>query len=162
MIKYIENNSIFDSKADALINPVNCKGTMGKGIAKEFKYRFPECFPPYKKACDEGLLKPGILLLVSLNVQLDFFNWKRPSIILFPTKYHWREKSKLEWIEQGLYYLKNNYLSWGIRSVGMPKLGCGLGGLEWDEVKRLIEKYFIDDKLEIELYLSTTSLLENI
>jgi O-acetyl-ADP-ribose deacetylase (regulator of RNase III) len=154
MIRYIENNNIFDSKADAFVNPVNCKGTMGKGIALEFKKRFPESFLTYKQACDSGKLRPGTLLIVQLTVQPDLLGNKRPAVILFPTKNHWLDKSRIEWIDQGLIFLKEHYRTWGLKSIAMPQIGCGLGGLDWEQVKPLIEKYFKEEKIEIEVYLS--------
>ena len=154
MIHYINRKNFFDSKADALVNPVNCKGTMGKGIAKEFKERFPESFLPYKGACDTGKLKPGILLLVRSTGQPDLFMLKKPAVILFPTKKHWKDKSRLVWIKRGLIYLKKNYRQWGLKSIAMPQLGCGLGGLKWEQVKSLIEKFFKSEPVKVEIYLS--------
>jgi O-acetyl-ADP-ribose deacetylase (regulator of RNase III) len=144
MITIRENADIFGSTADALVNPVNCRGVMGKGLALQFKTRFPECFGPYKEACDAGLLRPGILVRVPSTYG--------PDIIMFPTKDHWREPSRLEWIEQGLAYLKAHYSEWGIRSLAMPKIGCGLGGLDWRDVRPLIEKYLADEPLQVEVY----------
>lgn len=154
MIRYIVDVNLFDSKADALVNPVNCKGTMGKGIAKEFKKRFPECFIPYKQACDNRKLVPGILMFVKLTVQPDLFEQKRHGIILFPTKDDWRGTSQIEWIEQGLSYLKNHYCQWNLKSIAMPTIGCGLGGLNWEQVKPIIEHYFMEEPVEIEIYLT--------
>lgn len=154
VIRYVENSNLFDSNADALINPVNCKGTMGKGIAREFSKRFPECVPPYKQACITGKLTPGVLLYVKLAIQPDFFAMRRPGIILFPTKNHWKDPSRLEWIDQGLHYLKSNYQLWGIRSVAMPQVGCGLGGLNWELVRPIVEEVFSGEPIEIEVYLS--------
>lgn len=156
MIRYIENANLFDSDTDALVNPVNCKGIMGKGIALEFRKRFPECLIPYKQACENRKLVPGKLLFVRLVVQPDLFGRKRPAIILFPTKDHWRDKSRIEWIEQGLIFLKNNYHEWSLKSLAMPQIGCGLGGLKWEQVKPLIGRYFNDEQIEIEVYLNAT------
>lgn len=156
MIKYIEDANIFDSRADAFVNPVNCRGVMGKGIALEFKKRFPESLIPYKQACDSRKLVPGKLLFVRLIIQPDLFERKRPGVILFPTKDNWRDKSRIEWIEQGLAYLKNSYSKWNLKSIAMPQIGCGLGGLKWEQVKPLIERYFNDDPVVIEIYLNAT------
>ncbi len=156
MITYREHSDIFHSTADALINPVNCKGVMGKGIAKEFRIRFAECMHPYKEACMNGKLILGRLMICHLDVQLDLFEWKTPHIILFPTKNHWRGKSRLEWIDMGLAYLKSHYQQWELKSVAMPPLGCGLGGLYWQDVQPLVEKHFSNEPLEIEVYLDTT------
>lgn len=154
MIEYIENRDIFDSEADAFVNPVNSKGTMGKGIALEFKKRFPEYFPPYKHACDVGKLRPGNLLFVQITVLPEYFGCKKPAVIMFPTKNHWRGKSRIEWIEKGLDFLRKHYREWRLNSIAMPQLGCGLGGLEWDQVEPLIEKYFKNEPIKVEVYLS--------
>jgi O-acetyl-ADP-ribose deacetylase (regulator of RNase III) len=154
MVRYINKTKLFNNRADALVNPVNCKGIMGKGIAKEFKKRYPECYLPYMQACKKGKLVPGKLMIVRLTVQPDLFMNLRPAIILFPTKYHWKRKSQLKWIEQGLRYLKKHYRKWGLRSIAMPQLGCGLGGLDWMMVKSLIEKHFKNEPLRVEVYLS--------
>lgn len=157
MLRYEEHSNLFESKANALVNPVNCKGVMGKGIAKEFRKRFPECMRPYKEACMNGKLVPGRLMMCHLDVQLDFFEWKTPSVILFPTKDHWRGKSRLEWIDQGLTYLKDHYQQWGLKSVAMPQIGCGLGGLRWQDVLPLFEKYFANEPLEVEVYIDAVN-----
>jgi O-acetyl-ADP-ribose deacetylase (regulator of RNase III) len=157
MIKYINNGDLFCSTADALVNPVNCKGAMGKGIAKEFKKRFPECMQPYKAACASGKLVPGKIMRCHLEVQLDFFNNNSPNVLLFPTKEHWKKKSRIEWIDQGLYYLKEHYKEWNLKSIAMPQLGCGLGGLRWEDVKPLLEKYFANEPVEVEVYISAVS-----
>jgi G:T/U-mismatch repair DNA glycosylase/O-acetyl-ADP-ribose deacetylase (regulator of RNase III) len=155
MIKYVEQGDIFDSTADALVNPVNCVGVMGKGLAKQFKDRFPECVPPYEEACARESLVPGRLILVRTLVQPDLFSANRPAVILFPTKKHWRGKSQLKWIEAGLQELKSSYRDWGIRSVAMPQIGCGLGGLNWEDVKRIIVRFFDQEELHVHLYLQS-------
>lgn len=157
MITYITNGDIFKSHADALVNPVNCKGIMGKGIALEFKKRFPEIMPIYKEACDKGKLSPGTLLFVRCVVQPDLFDEIKPGVILFPTKIHWRDKSKIEWIEKGLIFLKGHYKEWGLYFIAMPQIGCGLGGLPWEKVKNCIEKHFLDEPLKVEVYIKKYS-----
>ncbi len=161
MVHHIENEDIFRSTADALVNPVNCRGVMGKGIALEFKKRFPEIMPIYKEACKKKKLVPGKLMFIRIIAELtaneDLFEEglaKRPAIILFPTKDHWRDKSKIEWIEAGLIELKKNYKEWGLNSISMPKIGCGLGGLAWEDVKVLIENHFSYEPVEIHVYIS--------
>lgn len=153
MIKYIEGQNIFNSKAEALVNPVNCSGIMGKGLALEFKKSFPEILTPYKQACKNSRLQPGILVLVHLLIQPDLFNFNRHKIVLFPTKKHWKGKSQIAWIEMGLIYLVEHYAEWNLKSIAMPKIGCGLGGLSWNEVKPLIEKYLEKELLEVEVYI---------
>jgi len=157
MIKYIEQKDIFESTANALVNPVNCVGVMGKGLAKGFKQLFPECVPPYEEACSRETLSPGKLIFVRTCVQPDLFCTARPAIILFPTKKHWRGKSQLRWIEAGLQKLKNSYRDWGIASVAIPQLGCGLGGLEWKDVKEVIERLFEQEDLEVNIYIQSNS-----
>lgn len=156
MLRYIENGSLFDSDADALVNTVNCVGTMGKGLAKEFAKQFPECVGPYKSACKSKKLRPGSLMFVKLEVKAEFEISSRPAVILFPTKDHWRGKSKLEWIDEGLTNLKLSYKDWGLTSVALPKIGCGLGGLDWKQVKSLLEARFSEDPLDVQVYLART------
>jgi O-acetyl-ADP-ribose deacetylase (regulator of RNase III) len=155
MIRYIAEESIFNSTADVLVNPVNCRGVMGKGLALEFKRRFPECEGPYKSACESGQLRPGGLVLVRLQVELEITSVRRPGIVLFATKDHWRGRSKIEWIEHGLASLKQRYSTWGVRSMGVPALGCGLGGLRWEDVKPLVERYLEQEAVDVEVYLTS-------
>lgn len=161
MVKYLNEGNLFKSNADALVNPVNCKGVMGKGIALQYKSKYPECFVLYKKACDKNILKPGKLLFVRINKQADLFIKNNNYIILFPTKNHWIGKSKIKWIEDGLKYLKQNYKKYYLKSIAMPQIGCGLGGLKWEEVKQIIEKYFAKEEVVIEIYMSAIREYEN-
>ncbi len=151
MIEYIENRDLFESHAEVLVNTVNCKGVMGKGIALEFKHRFPDCYPKYKKSCHGGSLKPGGIIYIDRR---DLFNNK--DIAHFATKNHWRGKSELQWIDSGLGILIDELSKRHIRSVAMPALGCGLGGLNWNDVKPLVEKYFKYSDIKAEVYLSAT------
>lgn len=127
MIKFIKGN-IFDSDAEALVNAVNTVGVMGKGIALEFKKRFPKNFEIYKGVCDANMLSIGDILIVEDG----------KTIINFPTKIHWRDNSKYEYIESGLRNLKEELKDLNIPSVAIPALGCGLGGLDWKIVKKMI------------------------
>jgi O-acetyl-ADP-ribose deacetylase (regulator of RNase III) len=127
--------SLFDTDAEALVNTVNTVGVMGKGIALQFKERFPQNFDLYAKACERGDLHPGKMLLTETG-QLTNPRY----IINFPTKKHWREKSKLWYIDQGLSALVEVIDQYQIRSVALPPLGCGNGGLDWQTVKPLIEQ----------------------
>jgi len=132
MITYVRTN-IFESRADVLVNTVNTVGVMGKGLAKEFKRIYPDMFDIYQKFCENGSLTIGKLQL-----------YKTPNkwILNFPTKANWRSPSKLEYIEQGLEKFVLNYNRLAIKSIAFPMLGCGNGGLSWeDEVKPLMEKY---------------------
>lgn len=138
MIKETSGN-LFEAKTEALINAVNCVGVMGKGIALQFKQKFPaEYFTAYKLACQNGELAIGKVQVFELeNVQTN------PRFIInFPTKNHWREPSKIEYIESGLQSLVEAVERYEIKSIAMPALGCGLGGLEWAAVRGLVEKFF--------------------
>lgn len=132
---------IFTGRADAIINTVNCVGAMGKGLAKSFADRFPAIVPPYKEACATGALKPGVLLETAVDPKTGAIDPNGSLRILnFPTKNDWREPSRIEWIDQGLVAL-SDWLTANpqVRSIALPPLGCGLGGLNWAEVAPLIQ-----------------------
>lgn len=124
--------SILESSAQTLVNTVNCVGVMGKGIALAFKEREPKMFTAYEKLCEQKKLAPGKLWLWQ-----GVDSW----VLNFPTKKHWRNPSKLEWIEAGLKKFVSAYAALGIREISFPRLGCGNGGLDWDEVRPLMESY---------------------
>jgi O-acetyl-ADP-ribose deacetylase (regulator of RNase III) len=128
------NVSIFDSGAEVLVNPVNCVGVMGAGLALAFKKNFPHCYPPYAEACRKKSLRPGSILLIA--PQGTF-----PGILCFPTKDHWRKPSRLEWVEAGLACIAENATKWGVGSLAMPLIGCGLGGLLWNDVRQAIHRH---------------------
>jgi O-acetyl-ADP-ribose deacetylase (regulator of RNase III) len=134
--------SLMESSAQTLVNTVNCVGVMGNGVAREFKERDPQMFGAYKRICDEGKLAPGKLWL-----------WKGADYwtLNFPTKMHWRNPSKMEWIEAGLKKFVGAYEKHGIREISFPRLGCGNGGLDWNEVRPLMERYL--EKLPIQVYI---------
>lgn len=143
MITYTTGD-IFTSDMRVLVNPVNTVGVMGKGLAKQFKIRFPTMFTAYKAACENNTLTVGKLHLYRTDAK-----W----ILNFPTKGHWRAKSKLADIESGLQQFLHIYQSEEIESVAFPMLGCGLGGLDWQlEVKPLMENYLKDLSIPIEIY----------
>lgn len=128
---------ILQSGAEALVNTVNTVGVMGKGIALQFKEAFPANFKAYIQACKDNKLKPGELLAVR-DTNLIYGN---KLIINFPTKVHWRHPSKYEYIEQGLIALRKLIKNENIKSIAIPPLGCGNGGLDWDKVKPMMEKH---------------------
>ncbi|SDM10995.1 O-acetyl-ADP-ribose deacetylase (regulator of RNase III), contains Macro domain [Catalinimonas alkaloidigena] len=146
MIHYTKGN-LLESKAEALVNTVNTVGVMGKGIALQFKEQYPHNFKVYKRACEQKELTVGQLLIV----EEETLNGRR-SIINFPTKAHWKGKSKYEYIESGLQALTAEIKARGFQSVALPPLGCGNGGLEWPRVKALIEQYLHDSPADIWVY----------
>jgi len=135
---------ILKSKAQTLINTVNCVGIMGKGIALEFKTRFPEMFTDYAERCQRKELKLGVPYLFARSTL--------PNIINFPTKDHWKSVSRIDDIERGLQYLLDHYKDWGVISLAIPPLGCGNGQLEWRAVGPLIYRYASKMNIPVELY----------
>jgi O-acetyl-ADP-ribose deacetylase (regulator of RNase III) len=133
MIRYKQGN-LFESNTDALVNAVNTVGIMGKGIALMFKQAFPDNFTQYEAACKAGKVKVGHVFAVE---RYEMFGPKW--IINFPTKQHWRHPSKIEWVTEGLKALRAFIAEREIKSIAIPPLGCGLGGLDWQEVRREIE-----------------------
>ena len=129
--------NLLETDADALVNTVNCDGFMGKGIALQFKQAFPRNFKVYEEACRAGAVVPGRMLV------FDNGGLLRPRFIInFPTKRHWRNKSRIEDIDAGLKALVHEVRRLQIRSIALPPLGCGLGGLNWHEVRPMIEAAF--------------------
>jgi len=122
--------NILQADAEALVNTVNCVGIMGRGIAAQFKVAYPANFTVYKRACDRGEVQPGHMLTVPTG------SLTNPRFIInFPTKRHWKGKSRIEDIETGLIDLKRVIRAHGIYSIAIPPLGAGLGGLNWTDVK---------------------------
>lgn len=138
MIHYTQGN-LLDANVDALVNTVNTVGVMGKGIALMFKERFPKNMQAYSKACKAGEVFTGKMFVTHTD-ELIGPQW----IINFPTKQHWRAKSKMEWIEDGLDDLRQFILENRIHSIAIPPLGAGNGGLEWKTVKPKIEQALAD------------------
>lgn len=134
MSKILQGN-ILSAEADALVNTVNTVGIMGKGVALQFKRAFPENYKRYTEACERGEVQLGSVLVYSRGT-LD-----RPKYIInFPTKGHWRSSSRLEDIESGLQDLVHKVAELDVNSIALPPLGCGNGGLEWEQVHTLIEQ----------------------
>ncbi len=134
-MKYVKGN-LLTAPTEALVNTVNTVGVMGKGIALQFKEAFPANFKKYVDACKKKELQPGTLLVVKQQTLEG-----SKIIINFPTKTEWRLKSKYEYIEQGLMALVKTIQEYPIKSIAIPPLGCGNGGLEWGKVKALIEAH---------------------
>ncbi len=137
----IINASIFDSPAQTLVNTVNTVGVMGKGIAKEYKKRYPQMFKEYKHLCETRKMEIGSLHIWRGN------RW----VLNFPTKTTWKKPSKIEYVEDGLKTFVQWYARMGIRSISFPPLGCGNGNLCWDEVKPLMLRYLLN--LDISVYI---------
>lgn len=143
-----KQGNLLKADAEALVNTVNCVGVMGKGIALQFKQAFPDCFKEYKRACDRDEVQPGHMQVHDRNSYLN------PRFIInFPTKRHWKGKSRMEDVESGLAALRKTILDLGVRSVAVPPLGCGNGGLEWNTVRSRIEAVLGDlPDVEIQLF----------
>jgi O-acetyl-ADP-ribose deacetylase (regulator of RNase III) len=133
MIRYTEGN-LLDSGCDAVVNTVNTVGVMGKGIALMFKEAFPANFRAYEAACRRGDVRTGEMFVTERPPMLGAPRW----IVNFPTKQHWRGKSRIEWIREGLLDLRRWIVEKEIRSIAIPPLGSGQGGLDWQAVKPLI------------------------
>lgn len=133
MITY-KTGDIFKEDADAIVNTVNCVGVMGRGIALQFKKRFPENFKVYEVACKQKEVVPGKMFVHKTGSLIG-----PKYVINFPTKRHWRGASRMEDIETGLENLAEVITEFNIESIAIPPLGCGLGGLDWTEVRNRIE-----------------------
>lgn len=163
--------SIFDSTSQALVNPVNCEGVSGAGLAKEFRSRYPRANYSYQSACKLGGLKPGRITygierirtpefdkpLDELETNSDPIFWqpstRQVHIVYFPTKIKWREPSKIEYIAIGLPALIEFIKLENIQSIAIPALGCGLGGLDWADVRPMIVTAFEKlPEMRVELY----------
>lgn len=125
---------ILQEDVEAIVNTVNCVGVMGRGIALQFKNAFPENFNAYRLACERNDVHPGEVFMFATNSTTN-----PRYIINFPTKRHWRTDSKIEDINTGLKDLKSKIIQHKIRSIAVPPLGCGLGGLNWIDVRKSIE-----------------------
>lgn len=146
MIKY-EKGDLLLAKVDALVNPVNCVGVMGKGLALQFKTQFPDNYLAYKTACSTYKVAVG-----------KMFVWANPKgkdpqyIINFPTKIHWRNPSQLNYIITGLQDLLVVVNQLDIKSIAIPRLGCGNGSLYWKDVEPLIVNAFVNSNTLVVIY----------
>ena len=145
MIQYTKGN-IFAAKTQAIVNAVNCVGVMGAGLAKQFRLKYPDNFKEYYDACVEDEFTTG-RVLVTHNPDRDF-----EYIINFPTKDHFKDDSKMEYIIEGLKAMKEELNRLNIESVAIPALGCGLGKLEWNFVKIQISYILADCNCKIFVY----------
>jgi O-acetyl-ADP-ribose deacetylase (regulator of RNase III) len=145
MIKWIKQGDIFQSPCEVLVNPVNCVGIMGAGLAKQFKERWPKYFADYKFRCMQKKLHRGMVYL---------WEGEDQKILTFPTKYHWRQDADLFHLSLGL---KNfcAQINGGVlpsTSYAFPALGAGLGGLEWEPVHKLLDETLSTLKIDMEVY----------
>ncbi len=136
-IQFSHGDLLKQDDVDAIVNTVNCVGVMGKGIALQFKNKWPDNFDLYQAACRAGEVRPGKMFV------FDAGPYAQPHYIInFPTKDHWRGNSKMSFIEDGLCDLVAQVKRLGIKSIAVPPLGCGNGGLNWDDVKpRIVEAF---------------------
>jgi O-acetyl-ADP-ribose deacetylase (regulator of RNase III) len=135
VVVHYTRGDILEAQSEALVNTVNCVGVMGRGIALQFKRAYPANFRAYAAACKRGDVQPGRMFVC------DTGRLTNPRYIVnFPTKVHWRGKSRMDYIEAGLEALVSEIRTRGFRSIAIPPLGTGLGGLDWGEVKPLIDR----------------------
>lgn len=144
-MSYVEiKGNIFNSKAQAVVNTVNCVGAMGKGIALDFKMRFPEMFKEYQNICFRHLLKPGQILPYTKS---------QPIILNFAIKDDWKNPSRVEWIESTLKKFVGNYKSMNISSIAFPWMGAMNGGISLETIKSIMRQYLTSlNDIDIEVY----------
>lgn len=143
MIKFIRDGNLLEAEVDAVVNTVNTKGVMGKGIALQFKRAFPDNYKAYRAACEAGEVQLGRMFVTPermVNPRL---------IINFPTKGHWKSRSRLKDVEAGLQDLRRVVVDYDVKSLAVPPLGCGLGGLAWGDVRPMIEAELDDLPIEV-------------
>jgi O-acetyl-ADP-ribose deacetylase (regulator of RNase III) len=160
VISWHPSEDMFDDPAAVLVNAINCHGNMGGGLAYAFKQRFPAMNTAYELAC-----KRDEVHVNKMHVwysETDYTNTTTPAesrrcVVNFPTKDHWRDPSKIEWIENGLVdlvaILRNHAVApWPLESIAVPMLGCGLGGLSWNDVCPLIIKWMSDLDMDVRVF----------
>ena len=149
MLNYVTFN-LFDSPAQTLVNTVNTVGVMGKGIALIYKQLYPEMYAQYRRLCQAGEFEMGML---------HIYRTPNKIIVNFPTKEHWRQKSRLQYIEVGLQKFVARYTDYGVSSVSFPQLGCGNGELDWEtQVRPLMEKHLYRLPIPVYIHLYDSSL----
>lgn len=155
MITFTQGN-LLEARVEALVNTVNTVGVMGKGIALMFKERFPENFRRYARACKANEVRTGRMFVTAVS-ELDGPRW----IVNFPTKQHWRGGSRMEWIVDGLHDLRRFLIENNVKSVAIPPLGAGNGGLDWTRVREQVEKHLGDLDMDI-LVFEPTQMYQNV
>lgn len=160
--------NIFDSNCQTLVNTVNCQGVMGKGLALQFKQRFPIMYQAYVGQCKYGssLKNSGDLWLFTYEELSQLTLWdtdgklntgRQPKVLCFATKEHWKNKSQYNWIIRGLQEFCRRYKEWGITSVAFPKLGCTNGGLSWNTVRQIMEDVLNGLDIRVEIWVPEES-----
>jgi len=163
-LSVIEGDMFF-SRLHTLTVSVNCVGVMGKGLASRAKYQFPDVYVRYQDVCRSRELRMGRPYLYKRESSFDCEIADEPNrltkanaetwFLLFPTKQHWRNDADIRGIEEGLVHLSKNYHEWGIKSLAIPALGCGLGRLNWSDVGPLMCKYLSSIDIPVQIYLPT-------
>jgi len=143
----ITKGNILDAKAEALVNAVNCVGVMKKGLALQFANKYPSMLKEYARVCEKGDLSMG-----KVHVWVTPEDDSHLYVINFPTKLHWKDPSRLPYIEQGLQELRRQLHALKVKSVAIPALGCGHGGLDWNIVKNKIIDALADLETHVYLY----------
>lgn len=133
MIIFDEPHNLLETELQTLVNPVNTEGVMGAGLALAFRDKFPGLLDEYREACREDVFSRLGLFVFDVDVSRK--------VLCLPTKRQWRHPSRIEWIEEGLWYLAKDYESYGITSLAIPEVGCGRGQLSWADVRPLIYQY---------------------
>ena len=144
-LAYLKDGFVGDSSLDCVVNTVNCVGVMGKGIALVFKHRYPSMFADYQTRCARGLVRLGEPYLF-----VDPGSGRK--IVNFPTKQHWRQRSKIHDVDNGLRYLADKLAAWGVKSIAFPALGCGCGNLDFAVVLPMILSHIQPLDIKFEIY----------
>ena len=147
MLKWVKGN-LLDDDADLLVNPVNTVGVMGGGLARDFALKYPEMLEPYQRACHAPMLRVG-----SSEDHCCIGNvWRFDRVLCLPTKRHWRDPSTLEYVALGVKSMDKYCQEHGIKTVAVPQLGCGLGGLLWVNVRPILIQELQDSPVEYRVY----------
>lgn len=146
MIIYDEPRNIFEVTEQTLVNPVNTQGVMGAGLALAFRSACPGLFEEYREACKTEVFTRNGFFVYDVDASRK--------VLCLPTKREWRHPSRLEWIEEGLWYLSREYENYGITSLAIPEVGCGRGQLSWSDVRPLIYQYLDPIALPVGICLS--------
>lgn len=148
MITFV-NGNLFDTPCEAIVNTVNCIGVMGKGVALLCRNEFPENYQLYRTDCHDGKLAPGKLMVIR---DTSLRTGEQKVIVNFPTKTDWRRPSRYTYVDSGLEALRKYLLEGHVKSIAIPPLGCGNGGLNWDIVRGRIDRALADLPVEIHIH----------